>query len=211
MILNFEEKKLKARSVEDRLAPLYGNTKSLLVWHTPFELVVATILSAQCTDAMVNRTTPALFEHFPTPEALAVADVGDVSELIKSIGFFRVKAAHIVQTARLLVDEYHSIVPSEFADLLRFPGVGRKTANVVRYHVFNKSAIIVDTHARRVSQRLALTEQQAPEKIEKELQTLLSEERWSSFSMEINVHGRLTCKARKPLCENCIIRDICGR
>jgi endonuclease-3 len=175
----------------------------------PFQLLVATILAAQCTDERVNMTTPALFARFPTPRDLAGADIAELERLVRSTGFFRAKARSIQAAARTLVQEFPSGVPSTMQELLRLPGVGRKTANVLRATCFGVPGIIVDTHVRRVSRRLGLAESDDPDRIEEELCALLPEQSWTAFSHALTFHGRRVCAARRPDHGSCVVRRLC--
>jgi endonuclease-3 len=178
--------------------------------HTsPFELLVATILAAQCTDERVNMVTPALFRRFPTPRAMAAADIGELETLIKSTGFFHNKAKSIKGASEALVSRFPGGFPDAMEDLLTLPGVGRKTANVVRGTCFGSPAIVVDTHVRRVTQRLGLAESDDPVEIEKELAALLPPAEWTGFSHAVTFHGRKCCAARKPDHARCPVAALC--
>lgn len=175
-----------------------------------FELLVATILSAQCTDVRVNMTTPELFRRFPTPHAMAKADPKEIEALIKSTGFFRNKAKSILGASKKIVEEFGGQVPDTMEALLTLPGVARKTASVVLGNAFGKNeGIAVDTHVTRLTQRWGLTRHEDPKKIEQELMVLLPRERWTSFSHQAIFHGRRVCHARNPLCGDCELRDAC--
>ena len=197
------------QEIYSRLIAEYPETKTLLTHRNRFELLIAVILSAQTTDAQVNRITPGLFEAYPDPKALAGARQGDVEKLIHSIGFYRVKAKNIRETARRICQDFGGEVPRDMDTLLTLPGVGRKTANVMRAQLDKAPAIIVDTHFGRVSRRLGLTEQTDPEKVEGELVKLVPTELQARFSMILNFHGRYTCKARRPECSRCSLADLC--
>lgn len=199
----------RIRTIFDRLIVDFPETKTLLTHRNRFELLIAVILSAQTTDAQVNRITPALFAEYPTPADLAAAAQGRVEELIHSIGFYRVKAKNIRETARRLVADFDGEVPRDMQTLLTLPGVGRKTANVLRAQLDNAPAIIVDTHFGRVSRRLGLTDRTDPAKVEAELAESVPPELQARFSMILNFHGRYRCKARKPDCEHCSLADLC--
>lgn len=178
----------------------------------PLQLLVATILSAQCSDEMVNRVTPALFERFPDAAAFASADQGDIETMINSLGLFRNKAKSIKGACTILVEKHGGQVPSSMDALLALPGVARKTANVVLGNAFGiASGVVVDTHVQRLSQRLGLTEQTDPVKIERDLMALVPRERWVEASHTIIWHGRKCCAARKPACERCLVADLCPR
>ena len=175
----------------------------------PFELLVATVLSAQSTDRMVNSVTPALFARFPDPPSLQEADPETVEGLIRSTGFFHRKPLQIVRLANELVRRYQGEVPSHMEDLLTLPGVGRKTASVILAHGFHLPAIPVDTHVTRVSLRLGFTVSHDPEVIEEDLKRLMDEKDWISGSSRLLLHGRYVCLARKPLCSNCVLSGVC--
>ncbi len=203
----------KAREILKILEKEYPDRKPLLNYKNPFELLIAVILSAQTTDAGVNKVTPELFRLYPGPRELAAASREDVERIIHSTGFYRMKAANIIKTAAALNkrDEqgFSSILPDTMAELTTLPGVGRKTANVILHHIFNRPAIIVDTHFKRVAGRLGFTRYKEPEKIEKQLCRELPGEIQSDFSMVINLHGRHYCFARKPDCSGCPVFDFC--
>jgi endonuclease-3 len=178
--------------------------------HTgPYELLVATILSAQTTDARVNMVTPALFARYPSPEDLAAADPTELEELIRSTGFYASKARNLLGMATRLVEEYGGEVPTELDELVTLPGVGRKTGNVVRSVAFGQPGLPVDTHVGRLARRLALTEQEDPVKVEHELNGYLPPAEWGDFSLRMILHGRRVCFARKPNCEACVLEDFC--
>lgn len=172
-------------------------------------MLVATILSAQCTDERVNRTTPALFARFPNPESLAVADLGEVEEMIRSTGFFRSKARNLVGMAGALVARFGGQVPTATSDLVTLPGVGRKTANVVRSVDFGLPGLPVDTHVQRLSRRLGLTDESDPVKVEMVLNPMVPAAQRGAFSLRLILHGRATCTARSPHCGACVLADFC--
>ena len=193
-----------------RLYETYPDAACELDHRSAFELLVATILSAQCTDARVNMVTPVLFARFPTPDALAGADRGEVEEIIKSTGFFHNKAKSIQEASVRIVSVYGGEVPRTMAELLTLPGVARKTANVVlgvAYHV--AEGVVVDTHVKRLSERLRLTSQSDPVKIEQDLMTLVPQDTWVDFSHLLIFHGRRCCDAKRPNCAACSIRSLC--
>lgn len=175
----------------------------------PFRLLVCVILSAQTTDNQVNKVSDALFGKYPTPEKLANASFDDVKEIIKSTGYYSVKASYIIETAKSIHEKFSDTVPLTMEELTSLSGVGRKTANVVLGHIGNMPAIIVDTHFLRVVRRIGLTDKTQTHIIEREVSTLLPPEHHYRFSMIINLHGRTTCKAKKPDCSSCIIKDVC--
>lgn len=192
------------------LKAAYPDAHCALTYRTPFELLVATILSAQCTDVRVNLTTPALFARFPTARRLAAADTAEVEELIRSTGFFRVKARNLVAMAGVLVAEHGGEVPPDMEALRVLPGVGRKTANVVLGNAFGKNeGVTVDTHVTRLARLLKLTRHSDAEKIERDLMALVPREDWTLVSHLLISHGRATCIARRPRCAECVLRALC--
>jgi len=199
-----------AKTVVRRLRGEYPEARCALTHGNPYELVVSTILSAQCTDEMVNRVTPALFARYPTAERLAKARLPDVEKLVKSTGFFRNKAKSITGMAKKVVADFGGEVPRTMDELLTLPGVARKTANVVLGVAFGKAeGVVVDTHVRRLSRRLGLTTEEDPKKIEVDLMALLPRSDWIDIGHLLIWHGRRVCAARKPLCERCVLRDRC--
>jgi endonuclease-3 len=199
-----------ASEVTARLKTEYPDARTELVWSNPLELLVATILSAQTTDVQVNRVTENLFSKYRTAEDYAYSSLDELEEYNRPTGFYRNKARSLRGMARALVEEHGGEVPSTMSELVALPGVGRKTANVVLGNAFGiNEGIVVDTHVRRVSDRLGLTEGSDPAKIEQELMRLVPEGDWTIFSHLLILHGRRTCKARKPDCPNCILNDIC--
>ena len=195
--------------VARRLAVSFPEVICELDHRNAFELLAATILSAQCTDARVNMVTPALFAEFPTADDLAHADVSRVEELVRSTGFYASKAKNLIGMARALIERFDGEVPRDLDDLVTLPGVGRKTGNVVRSVVFDLPGLPVDTHVGRLSRRLGLTTQEDPVKVELELNKFLPPEEWGRFSLRLILHGRRTCDARKPKCRDCVLLDIC--
>lgn len=187
----------------------YPDALCTLDYDKDYELLFSTRLAAQCTDERVNKVTPALFARYPTIESLAEADVHDVEEYIRSCGFFRAKARDIVAASKMLVAEYGGKVPDTMEELLRLPGVGRKTANLVLGDIFHKPAIVVDTHCIRLSNRIGLVATKDPVKIEKALKEIIPPEESSNFCHRCVLHGRAVCSARSPECEKCCIRHIC--
>jgi endonuclease-3 len=193
-----------------RLEAAYPDAKCSLDHRNAYELLVATILSAQCTDVRVNMVTPSLFARFPDPEALAEADREDLEKRIQSTGFFRNKAKSLLGMARALIDKHRGRVPDSMQELTNLPGVGRKTANVVLGNAFGRNeGIVVDTHVTRVSFRLGLTRETDAVKIEQDLIKIVPREKWTLFSHLLIFHGREICVARRPLCEKCPLWDIC--
>ncbi len=177
---------------------------------SPLQLLVATILSAQCTDERVNQVTPALFARYPTAQDLAEAEMDELQELVRSTGFFRNKAKHIQGAAQRLVLAYDGDVPNDMTALLSLPGVARKTANVVMGNAYGHAeGVVVDTHVKRLSQRLGLTSESTPVKIERDLMALVPEEEYVDFPHLLIFHGRRVCKARKPNCASCVLNQLC--
>jgi len=198
----------RAREIVRRLRARYPDVRIPLRHHTPLQLLIATILSAQSTDAQVNAITPALFRRYKTAADLAGAPRGELESHIHSSGFFRAKARAIQNCARMLVERYGGRVPRTMEELVQLPGVGRKTANVV-LSGFGVPGIVVDTHVLRLSRRMALTANDDPEKIEQDLMRLVPREEWSAFSLRLIYFGREVCSARRPLCPTCPLRDVC--
>ncbi len=180
-----------------------------LTHNSAFQLLAATILSAQCTDMRVNMVTPALFDAYPTPERLAVADVAHVEQLVRSTGFYQTKAKNLIGMASQVMSRFGGEVPREIEDLVTLPGVGRKTANVLRSVVFGLPGLPVDTHVGRLSRRLGLTKLEDPVKVEYELNEMLPPPEWGEFSLRLILHGRRVCDARTPRCEECLLESLC--
>src|SRR5689334_20148866 len=194
----------------DRLHRTYPDARCALDFETPFQLLVATILSAQCTDKRVNMVTPALFARYASPTALAAAKLEELEEMIKSTGFFRTKARSLVGMATVIAERHGGAVPSEMKQLVGLPGVGRKTANVILGNAFGRDeGVVVDTHVARLSQRLALTRQTDPVKIEQDLVKLFPRSQWTLLAHLLIEHGRQVCVARTPKCEHCVLSDLC--
>ncbi|MEC4803070.1 MAG: endonuclease III [Jaaginema sp. PMC 1079.18] len=203
-------KKVRSLEILLRLKRLYPDATCSLTYATPVQLLVATILSAQCTDERVNKVTPALFNRFPDAKALAGANREELETLIRSTGFYRNKAKNIQGACDKIVREFGGKVPQRMEELLTLPGVARKTANVVLAHAFGiLEGVTVDTHVKRLSQRLGLTEQKDPVRIERDLMKLIPQPDWENWSIRLIYHGRAICKARKPDCENCVLADLC--
>jgi endonuclease-3 len=198
----------RARLAAQRLAAIYPAV-SELVHQDPFQMLVATILSAQTTDRSVNAVTPALFAKYPDPAALAHADPREVEAIIKPTGFFHVKARTIIACSAALVECFHGEVPPRIEDLVTLPGVGRKTANVVLGVAFGIPGFAVDTHVSRLTRRLGLTKSTDPVKIEAEVTRMLPPEEWTGFSLRLILHGRRICVARAPRCPECVLNDFC--
>lgn len=202
-------KKKTAQKAVEILKDLYPGAQCSLEYVSAFELLVATRLSAQCTDARVNLVTPALFERFPTMEAFAAAEPQEVEPYIYSCGFYHMKAENIVHMARMLLQEYGGVVPDTVEELTRLPGVGRKTANLVVGDIFHKPAVVADTHCIRISNRLGLCDTKDPHKVELQLRKLLPPEESNDFCHRLVLFGRDVCSSRAPKCEGCPLRDIC--
>jgi len=199
-----------AIEVHKRLKEIYPDAHCELIHSNPFELLIATILSAQCTDVRVNMVTPNLFKHYPDPDSLAQARIEHIEELIKSINFFRNKSKNLKACALNLIEKFNGQVPQDVESLSSLPGVGRKTANVVLGNAFNiNTGIVVDTHVKRTSQLLGLTKNQDPLKIEQDLMKLFPNPAWTEISHLLIFLGRRTCIARRPQCELCLLQDIC--
>ena len=203
------DKKEKALAAVAALKALYPDALCSLDYESPFQLLVATRLSAQCTDARVNLVTPALFEKYPDAAAMAQADAADVEAIIHACGFFRQKAKDIVATAGIIVAEYGGMVPDTIEALTSLPGVGRKTANLIVGDVYGKPAVVADTHLIRISNRLGLVDTKDPHKVELQLRDLLPPEESNNYCHRNVLHGRAVCDARRPRCEECVMRTFC--
>ena len=201
----------RVRLILRRLAKLYPDARCALDFRTPLQLLVATILSAQCTDVRVNLVTPALFARYPNARALAEADPHELESLIQSTGFFRAKAKSLKACARRIVDDYGGEVPRTLDELVEFPGIGRKTANVILGNCFDVPGITVDTHVGRLSRRLGLSEETDPEKVERDLMGCIPRSEWTMFSHRMIFHGRQVCYARNPQCETCALAKLCPK
>lgn len=204
-----EQKKNRVLKILSQLGRIYPDLRCALQFETPFQLLAATILSAQCTDRQVNRITPALFARFPDPASMAAASLQEIEELIHSTGFYRNKAKNIHGAAQTIVRRHQGKVPGTLEELVQLPGVGRKTGNVVLGYGFGIPGLTVDTHMIRLNQRLGLTCHPDPVKIEFELMPLVPQPDWTRYSTLIITHGRRRCFARKPDCGNCEIRNLC--
>jgi endonuclease-3 len=203
-------KRERTAEITARLRREYPDTRTALHFNNAFELLVATVLSAQCTDQRVNAVTPELFRRFPTARALAEATLPELEELVRTTGFYRNKARAIHGLAQALTADFDGEVPPRMDDLRTLPGVGRKTANVVLGNAFGQNeGVVVDTHVQRLSGRLGLTRETDPEKIERDLMALVPREDWTVFSHLLIDHGRKVCKARKPECAVCVVADLC--
>jgi endonuclease III len=201
--------KARAEITRERLAVEYPGAECALIHDDAFQLLAATILSAQTTDENVNKVTPALFEKYPTPADLAHADPEDVERLVFQTGFYRSKTKSLLGMARMLEDDFGGEVPTALEDLVKLPGVGRKTGNVVRSVAFDLPGLPVDTHVGRLSRRLKLTNEDDPVKVEIDLNVLVPPEERGRFSLRLILHGRQVCYARKPECGRCVLLDIC--
>lgn len=201
--------KARALVVVDRLKEMYPDAQCALKHTNAFELLGATILSAQCTDERVNMVTPALFARYPTPEDLAGADVEELEGIIQSTGFFHAKAKNLIGMAQAVVARYGGEIPVALDDFVTLPGVGRKTGNVVRSVWYGEPGLPVDTHVTRLSARLKLTNETDAVKIEKDLGGIVAPEEWGLLSLRLIEHGRQVCNARKPKCDICALNDIC--
>src|SRR4051794_29006954 len=201
---------VRVRSIIEGLEELYPDVDCELDRESPFQLVCATILSAQCTDDRVNKVTPDLFRRFPTPQAMARAPLPTLEKIIRSTGFYKQKAKSLKGTAEGILTRFGGEIPRTIAELTTLPGVARKTANVVLGTAYGiAEGVVVDTHIQRLAMRLALTRQTAPEKIEQELMKVIPQDRWIRFSHQLIWHGRRVCFARKPDCEHCLLAPHC--
>lgn len=180
-----------------------------LDYNTPWELLVATMLSAQCTDERVNKVTKELFVKYPDAKSFADADLKELENDIHSVGFYHSKAVNIIETAKMIVNQYNGEVPGELEELIKLPGVGRKTANVIRGNIFHDPSIVVDTHVKRISNRLGFTKETDPYKIELDLMKKLPKDHWIVYNIQIITFGRQICTARAPKCNECFLNQIC--
>ncbi|MFO7556358.1 MAG: endonuclease III [Desulfobacterales bacterium] len=203
------KEKVRVAKILKILKITYPSVKTQLRYGSPFELLVATILSAQCTDKQVNGVTKELFKKLRTPHDFASASNETIENLIRPTGYFRNKAKNIKNCSESLLEKYDGQVPQSLDELVKLPGVGRKTANVVLGSVFNIPGIVVDTHVARISKRLGLTENNNPVKIEYDLMEVIPKKEWSDFSLQLIYFGRAICKARKPMCPTCPLYDLC--
>lgn len=201
--------KQRAKAIFRKLGQLYPDAECALIHDSPFQLLIATILSAQCTDVRVNIVTPALFRRFPDARSFADAKLADIEELIRSTGFFRNKAKNIQSLCMTLVEQFDGQVPNTLDELVKLPGVGRKTANVVLGNGFNIPGITVDTHVGRLSRRMGFTKNTDAVKVEHDLMAIWLKNDWTMFSHRMIFHGRQVCSARKPNCEGCTLKDVC--
>ncbi|MDO5478104.1 MAG: endonuclease III [Clostridia bacterium] len=196
--------------VRERLSALYPDSECTLTYKDPFQLLIATQLAAQCTDARVNIVTKTLYEKYPTVESFAAADLTELEQDIKSTGFYHNKAKNIIGCAKKLLSDFGGEVPKTMDELLSLPGTGRKTANLVLGDAFGIPGIVIDTHAKRLAGRIGLTKEETPEKIEKDLMKFTPKDYWTMLGHHFVDHGRAVCDARKPKCENCVLSDICA-
>ncbi|NLD36284.1 MAG: endonuclease III [Desulfatiglans sp.] len=204
-----KSKKLRADKIYAKLDPIYTMEKTALNYRTPFQLLVATILSAQCTDKQVNKVTPALFKKYKTPQEFLNAPIEDIEEAIRSTGFYRNKAKNIKGCCEGLVNMYGGNIPRTIDEMIKLPGVGRKTANCVLGATYGVPGVVVDTHVKRLAMRMGLTGSDNPDKIEEDIQKIVPEDRWRRFSDILIYHGRAVCSARKPEHNKCAIADLC--
>lgn len=199
----------KVTNILSALKELYPDALCALHFGKDYELMIAVRLSAQCTDARVNLVTPALFAKYPTLEAFAAADVGDVEEMVRSCGFYKHKARDIVLACQMLLSDYHGRVPDNMEDLLKLPGVGRKTANLLLGDIYHKEAYVCDTHCIRICGKLGLSQGKDPQKVEMQLRKVIPPEESSDFCHRIVLHGRAVCTARNPKCSQCTLAPFC--
>lgn len=202
-----QKKKLKA--ILTLLDENYPQTKCYLNYETDWQLLIATILSAQCTDDRVNIVTQNLFQKYKTLEDFACVSQENLEQDIKSTGFYKNKTHNIILSANKLINDYNSVMPSDIEELIKLPGVGRKTANVIRSHIFNIPSIVVDTHVKRISKKLGFTDNDDPEKIEYDLMKIIPKNHWSRINIQLIAHGRKICRARKTDCTNCFLNKYC--
>jgi endonuclease-3 len=202
-------KKLRAKAIYKILTKTYPNVGCELDYINPFQLLVATVLSAQCTDKRVNQTTPALFKKYNSIKKMAAADLKDLQRLVKSTGFYRAKAKNIKLLSHKILTDFNGKVPSNIEDLVTLPGVGRKTANVVLGHGFNIPGITVDTHFGRLSRRFGWSDKKDPVKVEFEVGELITQKEWTNLSQRLIWHGRRVCHSRKPACGACVLAKLC--
>lgn len=204
-----KNEKKRAATILERLEKEIPEPETALHHKTPFQLLIATILSAQCTDVRVNQVTPFLFDRFPTPLEFVKAEPKVIEALIRSTGFFKNKTKNIITCSEKLLAEFGGQVPETMDELITLPGVGRKTANVVLGSAFGQQTVVVDTHVRRVANRLGMTQSSDPERIETDLKHLFQKNKWTTGAHRLLLHGRHVCKARKPNCPVCILSDLC--
>ena len=201
----------RAIQINSTLATLYPDAHCALHYANPLQLLVATILSAQCTDVRVNKVTPALFARYPDAATYASAEISELETLIQSAGFFRNKARNIRACCQMLVERHDGLVPRTMEELVPLPGVGRKTANVILGNAYDVPGIPVDTHVGRLSRRMGLTQHDDPVKVESDLMALIPKDEWTLFGHRMIFHGRQVCQSRKPKCEVCVLNKICPK
>lgn len=204
------DKKTKVKEITGIFEELYPDAECSLSYKDPLQLLIATQLAAQCTDARVNIVTKTLFQKYTDAYAFANADLKELEQDIKSTGFYHNKALNIKKCCRMIIEEFDGKVPDSMENLLKLPGVGRKTANLVLGDIFGVPGIVIDTHAKRLSNRIGLTENEDPEKIEYDLMKIIPKNNWGRFCHQLVYHGRAVCNARKPKCDECRIRDFCN-
>ena len=209
MAESIADKKVRAKAIYRILSKNYPNVRCELDYKNPYQLLVATVLSAQCTDKRVNQTTPALFKKYNSIKKMAAADLKDLQRLVKSTGFYRAKAKNIKMLSQKILTEFNGKVPSDIEDLVTLPGVGRKTANVVLGHGFKIPGITVDTHFGRLSRRFGWSDKKDPVKVEFEVGKLIPEKEWTNLSQRLIWHGRRVCHSRKPACGACALAKLC--
>lgn len=202
-------KKERITAILGKLDELYPDEKCYLEYESDWQLLFATILSAQCTDARVNIITRELFKKYPDLEAFASADITELEEMVRPAGYFRAKAKHIKECAAVLLTKFNGVVPAKLEDLTSLPGVGRKTANVIRCHIYNDDSIVVDTHVKRISRLLGLTDTDDAVKAEFELMKVIPKEHWLRLNLQLIDHGRNVCISGRPKCETCGLCELC--
>ncbi len=206
---SMDERRQRAVQILDRLEQEHPDARIYLDYETPLQLLVATILAAQCTDEKVNEVTPELFRRFPTAQDLAEADPAQIQQIVRPTGTFRRKTESVQRACRTIVEDYGGEVPQDIEALTDIKGVGRKTASVVVGNAFGQQAVFVDTHVKRVAMRLGLTERKTREAAEKELREVLPDDRWTRASQLLTTHGRRVCTAKDPAHEECVVKDLC--
>lgn len=211
LVNNQQAERNRAKKIIALLSKHYPDAHCALQHKNAFELLIATILSAQCTDARVNLVTPILFNELPTPDAFVKAEISTIEKLIRSTGFYKNKAKNIKACSELLVRDYKGVVPKTMEELTKLPGVGRKTANVVLGNAYDVPGLVVDTHVTRLSNRLGFVKTKNAIVIEKELQKIIPTKDWIMFAHYLITHGRTVCKARKPDCKNCFLNKVCPK
>lgn len=204
-------KKERAEKICNTLNEVYGTELvCYLEYEEPWQLLISTIMSAQCTDKRVNMVAKELYKKYPTVEKLAKADLDELEDTIKSVGLYKSKAKNIISCTKDIVEKFESKVPSKIEDLTSLAGVGRKTANVIRGNIYKEASIVVDTHVKRVSRLLGLAKEEDPEKIEYELMKVLPKSQWILYNIQIIAHGRSICVARSPKCDECKLKEYCA-